>query len=96
MTMVEFSGNVPSKIWEKLQMLFMRMSLREFDKVWCVKGLNVTHNDLVVTWKVRPKWTSFIESLQVVVSLAIKFVSICAKKKKKRTNGPYPTLVLAA
>ena len=30
--------------------------LREFDKVWCVKGLIVTHTNLVVTWKVnRPR-----------------------------------------
>ena len=29
--------------------------LNEFDSVWCVKGLIVTHIDIVVTWKVRPQ-----------------------------------------
>jgi hypothetical protein len=33
--------------------------LREFDKVWCVKGLIVTRRNLVVTWKVRP-WMGII------------------------------------
>ena len=27
---------------------------REFDKVWDVNGLIVTHSNLVVTWKVMP------------------------------------------
>ena len=26
--------------------------LKEFDSVWCVKGLIVTHSNLLVTWKV--------------------------------------------
>ena len=29
-------------------------NLREFDIIWCVKGLTVTRRNLVVTWKVRP------------------------------------------
>jgi hypothetical protein len=29
--------------------------LKDFDNVWCVKGLNVTHSNLVVTWKARPR-----------------------------------------
>ena len=36
-------------------MLFMRMVLKEFDNVWCVRGLIVTYSNLVVTWKVRPR-----------------------------------------
>jgi hypothetical protein len=34
-------------------------ALRGFNKVWCVQGLIVTHNILVVTWKVRP-WMGII------------------------------------
>lgn len=33
--------------------------LKEFDYVWCVKGLIVTLSD---TWKVRPRWELFLES----------------------------------
>jgi hypothetical protein len=33
--------------------------LKEFDSVWCIKGLIVTRSNLVVTWKVRP-WMDII------------------------------------
>ena len=29
--------------------------LRVSDKVWCVKGLIITRNNLVVSWKTRPR-----------------------------------------
>ena len=34
--------------------------LTKFDDVWCVKGLIVTHNNLVVTWKVIPDGLYFL------------------------------------
>ena len=28
--------------------------LKEFDNVWCVKGLTLTCSNLVIVWKVKP------------------------------------------
>ena len=56
--------------------------LSSFDKDWCVKGLIVTHKDLVVTLKFRPM-TSSLGSLVFGMFdfvLAIEVVSICAQK----------------
>lgn len=33
--------------------------LKKFDKIWCVKGLIITRNNIVLTWKVTP-WMSII------------------------------------
>ena len=37
--------------------------LDELDSVWCVKGLIVTHSNLMVTWKNRARMALFLEFL---------------------------------
>lgn len=71
--------------------------LDEFDSVWCIKGLIVTHNNLTVIWKIRAldehcflislgkSWVG-LPRIVVLVTLAIEFVSICAKNKVKWHN----------
>ena len=68
--------------------------LNEFDSTWGVKGLIVTHSNLVVTWKVRPHMSIFfLTSTRAMLVfpwwlyfdsfLAIEF-SVCAKPKKQK------------
>ena len=54
---------------------------RKFDKVWCVQSLIVTCNNLVVTWKLGPRWALFLEFPRFVkfpryYSFSLQFVPI--------------------
>lgn len=64
--------------------------LKEFDKVWCVKDLIVTHSDLMITWKNE---SYFLSSLRLwclwggcgLSRYWIGF-NMCPKRKEKKRN----------
>jgi hypothetical protein len=78
-TMVDLRGNKLSQIWKKTPNV-----LKDFDNIWHVKGLIITHGNLVVTWKVKPRMniTSYVPLFTFPFTLEFAF-KLCQKEKEK-------------